>query len=153
MSRRRTAGAIGMLAFAAAACASGPPSPATLDTKNDACAHCRMAVSDPRFAAQIVAPSEEPRFFDDIGCLRAYLREHPSASRDQVAYVADHRTAEWVLAADAVFTMASGIQTPMATGLIAHRDVASRDRDPASRGGTPVPAAEILGASNPRVSR
>ena len=30
---------------------------------------CRMAVSAAGVAAQVVAPGEEPRFFDDIGCL------------------------------------------------------------------------------------
>ena len=37
------------------------------------CGYCRMIVSDQRFASQIVAPYEEPRFFDDLGCLARYL--------------------------------------------------------------------------------
>ena len=35
-------------AIVVAACASGPPSPAPLDTKNEACAACRMTVSEVR---------------------------------------------------------------------------------------------------------
>ena len=39
-----------------AACGGGTDGPAPLDTKNDACAWCRMSVSDLRFAAQLTAP-------------------------------------------------------------------------------------------------
>ena len=38
--------------LAVLACSRGPLGPAPLDTRNEACAHCRMAVSDARFAAQ-----------------------------------------------------------------------------------------------------
>src|SRR5512140_3034518 len=77
------------------ACSGGPPGPATLDTKHDACAWCRMGASDARFAAQLVAPSEEPRFFDDIGCLAAFLAAKP-APKGSLAFAADHRTKAWV---------------------------------------------------------
>jgi copper chaperone NosL len=134
-----------LLSLLAAACGSGPPAPAALDTKNDACAHCRMAVSNRFFAAQIVAPGEEPIFFDDIGCLRDYVKGHSPLPPDAVAYVADHRTAEWVAAIAALYTRNDAVHTPMASGLIAHKDASSRDRDAASKGGVPVAAADILG--------
>jgi copper chaperone NosL len=87
---------LAVLALFLAACASGPPRPATLDTKNEQCATCRMAVSDARFAAQLVAPGEEPRFFDDLGCLRDWLTGGGAAklAAGTIAYVADHRTVD-----------------------------------------------------------
>ena len=127
-----------------AACAPGPPRPATLDTANDTCRHCRMAVSDRHFAAQIVAPGEEPLFFDDIGCLRDYAAAHAELLDDAVVFVADHRTAEWVEGRSAVYTR-TRVATPMASGLMAHRDASSRDQDPSALGGTDLPASEILG--------
>ncbi|MFY3745862.1 nitrous oxide reductase accessory protein NosL [Anaeromyxobacter sp. Red801] len=131
----------------AAACQRGPPAPARLDPRNDACAQCRMMVSDPPFAAQLVAPNEEPRFFDDLGCLRDYLREHPRLPPGAVAYVADHRTSAWVRAGAATYSRVPGLRTPMGSGLVAHADAASRDADPAVAGAAPVPAAELLGAA------
>jgi len=135
----------GLWVFAAIACAKGPPPPAPLDTGNDTCRFCRMAVSDRHFAAQLVAPSEEATFFDDIGCLRDFLKQQGSLPPGTVAYVADHRTGEWVAAAQALYTKSPGVATPMGNGLIAHRDAASRDRDQAAQGGTPVHAADVLG--------
>jgi copper chaperone NosL len=137
------------LALAAAACTRGPARPAPVDTRNDACAHCRMAVSDARFAAQLAAPGEEPRFFDDIGCLRDFLAKGPRLPRGAVAFVADHRTREWVRASGALFTRQGSLETPMGSQLVAHASAASRDADPAAAGGTPVSAAEIFGPQGP----
>jgi copper chaperone NosL len=132
-----------------AACASGPPQPAELDTKNTECAHCRMVASDRHFAAQIVAPGEEPRFFDDIGCLRDFLKAAPALAPGAIAYVADHRTAEWVPAGEAVYTRAADISTPMNSGLVAHASTASRDADAAAKTGQPVSIADIFGPAGP----
>lgn len=137
------------VALAVAACQRGPPGPAPLDTRNDACAHCRMAVSDPRFAAQLVAPREEPRYFDDLGCLRDWLRSHPELPRGTVAYVADHRTGAWVRAAAAAYARVPGLATPMASQLVAHEDAASREADRGAGGAIPVPPPEIFGAAGP----
>jgi copper chaperone NosL len=107
-----------------------------------------MAISDARLAAQIVAPAEEPRFFDDIGCLRSHLREHPAAS-GAVAYVADHRTKAWVPAAEAVYTKVPDLETPMASHIVAHADPASRDQDPDVKGGESVPLTDLFGPGGP----
>jgi copper chaperone NosL len=140
---------IAAMVVAAAACQPGPPGPAKLDTRNDACAHCRMGVSDPRFAAQLVAPREEPRFFDDLGCLRDFLRAHPELPRGTVAYVADHRTGAWVRAAVAVYARAPGLATPMSSQLVAHQDASSREADRAAAGAAPISAAELFGPRGP----
>lgn len=132
-------------AAAAVACGRGTPAPAPLDTRSESCRFCRMAVSDARFAAQIVARGEEPLFFDDIGCLDAYLRQAPRLPDDALAYVADHRTRAWVPASAAVFTRVVTLETPMNSHLLAHADASSRDADPAAAGGQIVIAAAWRG--------
>jgi copper chaperone NosL len=129
-----------------AACAHAL-APAALDTKNDACAFCRMIVSDERTASQIVAPLEEPRFFDDFGCLASYLAS-ATLPADAVVFVADHRTKEWVRADAAIFTRLSGSVGAMGSRIVAHASAASRDADPDSAGGTTMPIAEVLGAGH-----
>ena len=120
----------------ALACGQVPAGPMTIDIKHDTCAHCRMGIVSTATAAQIVAPGEEPLFFDDLGCLRDYVAKEALAA-DAVVFVADHRSGEWIDARRAVFTRTS-IDTPMASGLVAHADTASRDADPAAGGGQPV---------------
>ena len=138
---------LALLAAAAVACAAGAPKPAALDSKTETCRSCRMPVSDASLAAQLVAPGEEPKFFDDIGCLRDFLERSP-ASTGSVAYVADHRTKNWVHASAALYTR-SKMDTPMGSHWIAHVGAASRDADPAAAGGAPVAASEIFGAGGP----
>lgn len=125
-----------------AACATGPPRPQAIRLGEDACAHCRMTIVSMKTVAQIVTPGGEPVMFDEIGCLRDYLGNHP-VTEEAVVYVADHRTGEWIDAARAVFSRTSE-QTPMGSGLLAHADIASRDSDPAALHATPVAASIIL---------
>ena len=127
-----------------AACGGGTDGPAPVDTKNDACAWCRMSVSDLRFAAQLTAPGHEPKLFDDAGCLRDWLKA-PREAAEWTAWLSDHRTKEWVKATDAVLVRDPAVQTPMNSGLVAWANAASREQDPAGKGGTPVPVAEVVG--------
>ena len=133
--------------LAAVACSA--PGPAALDTRSDACAWCRMAVSDQRFAAQLVAPAEDPRFFDDVGCLANYLRAKQGLPKGAHAYVADHRTQAWVEAGAAVYSKLETIETPMGSHLVAHADAASRRADAEASGGLALSPAEVFGRSSP----
>jgi copper chaperone NosL len=144
---RALAPAIALVALLAA-CAKGPPPPAAVDTRNDACAWCRMAVSDLRFAAQIVAPAEEPKIFDDIGCLRSYLTGGARIPGGAFAYVADHRTKAWIPATRAVYAEVAGLSTPMASGLVAHSDEESRAADTDAVGGRPRDVRDVFGAAS-----
>ena len=129
-------------------CSGGDAPPAALDTRNETCRSCRMPVSDPHLAAQLAAPGEEPVFFDDIGCLRDYLREHaPDAGA--VAWVADHRTGAWIRAASASYELCPSIDTPMGSHLVAWTDASSRRADPAVRNCAPRSPQEIFGTSPP----
>jgi copper chaperone NosL len=139
---------LGGIGLALAACAGGTPQPAALDTRNEQCASCRMAVSDARFASQVVAAGELPRFFDDLGCLATWLKS-AKAPAGAVAYVADHRTKAWVLADRAVYTRNPGLETPMSSHVIAHADTLSRDQDPDAKGGVPVGVGELFGPGGP----
>jgi len=129
-------------------CAGPEALPARLDAKNDTCAACRMPVSDPKLAAELVAPGEEPLFFDDVGCLRDYLAGHP-APRGATAYVADHRTGAFVRAGRALYSRCPSVETPMASHLVAHADTASRDADPAARAGTRLAPRDVFGPAGP----
>ena len=126
----------------ACGCATGPSGPVEIALGADVCGHCRMTIVSTVTAAEVVAPGEEPRLFDDIGCLRDDLARAPLPP-GAVVYVADHRTGAWVDARTAVITQTSA-STPMASGLLAHADPTSRDLDPAARGGTPIDAAAVL---------
>lgn len=76
------------------------------------CAHCRMLVSDPRFAAQARTARGESLYFDDVGCLLSYLAEHPSS---RASWVRDG-SGQWLEAKRARYR--AGAATPMDFGFI-----------------------------------
>jgi copper chaperone NosL len=130
-----------------AGCGLSRTTPAALDTSGaESCASCRMAIVDGATAAQLVAPGEEPRFFDDLGCLRSYLTTTKLPWR-AVVYVADHRTGAWIPLAQAVYARQPALETPMGSRLIAHANEASRANDAAARGATPLSAADVFKAN------
>jgi copper chaperone NosL len=135
--------------LALAGCGSGPLPPATLDARGDACTFCRMAVSAAGVAAQVVAPGEDPRFFDDIGCLASFLNEHPEQSAGAIAYVVDHHTRNWVRADAALYTRVPDFDTPMGSHLVAHADERSRHDDTVTARGTAAGNADVFGARRP----
>jgi copper chaperone NosL len=152
MAGRLLAAATAAAALAMVACRGGAPEPAALDTRNEPCSSCRMAVSSAVFASQLVAPGELPRFFDDLGCLADYLKAG-RAPAGATAFVADHRTKAWVRADRAVYTRVPSLETPMGSHAIAHADAASRDADPEARAGEPLTPAELFGPGGPPVGR
>jgi len=115
------------LLVTAAACAgdrsTGPPE---IHYGLEECRHCRMIVSEERFAAAVVEGGEAAPF-DDLGCLVAHLRERgdgvPADSSapggGPVAWVHDHPTGHWLPAADAHFVRDPELITPMGSGLLA----------------------------------
>ena len=143
---RRVVVLIVMLA-SAAGCAAGTPVPAALDTQNEHCRSCRMVVSDAAFASQIVAPGEEPLFFDDLGCLRSFLEGSPAIAAGSLTFVADHRTKEWVRADRAVFVDAIKARAPMGSSILSYASPASRDADPDAAGGKTLTRDAVFGAS------
>ena len=113
------------------------------------CQYCRQEVRDQRFAAELVAPGMEPIFFDDVGCLSAYLMRNSVMPRYAVAYVADHRTHEWITAGSAIYTTGARIETPAGSRVLAHASVESRNADPLALDGTAVSFSSLFPLAPP----
>jgi copper chaperone NosL len=136
-----------LLAFSGLACSGGSLQPANLSTGGgDACSFCRMTVSNRRTAAQVVAPGEEPRFFDDVGCLLGSLGDKGKAEGSRI-FVADHRTGDWVAADVAVYARVTSVETPMGSHLLAWADDRSRAADPSGKGADSMSFAALTAAT------
>lgn len=126
MRRLILAAALGLMA-----CGRGTPRPIAYGA--EACTHCHMTISDPRFVAEAVLRTGKVLAFDDIGCLAQWLAGEPRATRAVwvVAFVGQ----EWLPAAEAVYLRTDSLRTPMASGLIAAKSAAEADSLAASLGG------------------
>ena len=88
----------------------------------DMCERCKMAVSERKFAFEIIDPKSGKAYkFDDIGCGVLWLDEEKIPWRDKaIMWVTDAKTGEWIDARKAIYTDDS--ITPMAYGFAAYTE-------------------------------
>ncbi len=83
----------------------------------EACAFCRMIISDERFAAAVVINTGEAQKFDDIGCL--ILHEAGQVRPGAAYWVRSFTGQDWLNAREATFVHSANVRSPMNHGLAA----------------------------------
>ena len=88
--------------------ACGGDGPKPINFGKDQCAHCRMTVSDARFASQLVTAKGRVYNFDDVQCMVAFV-EGGGVAREEVAhyYLPDYTNENKLLSADRLFLLKS----------------------------------------------
>ena len=125
--------AFALLATACGAKAMGPPE---IVMDRTACSHCGMFVSEPVYAAAFRTHNEEPRAFDDIGCMLQALRTEAASPTN--VWVQDAAGGGWLDADDAIFVASPQLRTPMGGGLLAYADEAAAGKAAITLGGEVV---------------
>jgi copper chaperone NosL len=105
----------------------------------DMCANCRMAISDERFASEIITGDGEAFKFDDLGCLLKF-RGKRNDIRIAATFLKDYETRAWIPYERATI-VETDLDTPMGSGTVAFADakraqsVAAEHPAPASADG------------------
>ena len=109
-----------LLVFAVllAACAGGAIKPVAIEA-SDMCSFCRMAISEKRYAAEIIDQEENVMKFDDIGCMLRYREAAKTTLKPAAVFVTDFETREWLPADKAFFARPANVKTPMGSGIVA----------------------------------
>jgi copper chaperone NosL len=90
-----------------------------------------MIVSSEKNAAQLLSAGEDPRFYDDIGCLARDREGRPEGAR---LYVRGAGPDEWLPVEGSWFAHPPGLATPMGYGIAAFgSEAAARAVDRAGR--------------------
>ncbi|MCC6462627.1 MAG: nitrous oxide reductase accessory protein NosL [Saprospiraceae bacterium] len=99
-------------------CSAGPR---PIAFGSDACAHCKMTLMDKRFGAEITTKKGKVYVLDDVNCCVKFLSAGSLEPADVAGiYVVDYRHEGVLLdATQAVFLRNPGLNTPMASGLVA----------------------------------
>lgn len=125
------------------ACSGGRPEPIEFTLNEESCSFCRMAVSQREFAAQVVTVAGAFDTFDDIGCLRDWIKEqHPPETAG--IFVVDFPTGLWLDARTASYVLAKKLPTPMSSGLAAYQEEASAETAAAKLEGEVLQWKEML---------
>jgi nitrous oxide reductase accessory protein NosL len=102
------------LLFASLACSAGPPAAADPVWGKQACTHCSMLISDPHPSAQALLRDGTRYFFDDVGCLAAWLDRE--SERPVALWVRTIRNDGWIDAHEVRYS--AGHITPMDFGFL-----------------------------------
>jgi len=88
----------------------------------DMCERCKMAISDRKFAVQIIDPKSGKVYkFDDIGCAVLWMDETNIPWKNQaILWITDAKTGAWIDARKAKYV--EGAITPMAYGIAAYSE-------------------------------
>ncbi len=100
----------------------------------DMCSRCKMAISDKRFAGQILVEVGVARKFDDLGCLLKDMKERANRGDQPPAFAVDYGKREWVNVKEAYYVRSSRITTPMGSGLIAFKNRSDAEQAAAKYG-------------------
>jgi Cu-processing system permease protein len=109
----------------------------------EACAGCRMIISDERFAAALVSETREVLKFDDIDCL--ILHEGQCLEDGTVYWVRDFTGARWIKAREATFVYSTSLVTPMNHGLAALPSIDAASKLAEDRSGRTLQFNELPG--------
>jgi copper chaperone NosL len=112
--------ALTLVAFALfmAACQEPPAKPADI-REQDACARCKMPISDVRYAAELIDKAGALRKYDEIGCFVNDVKLKFPKRNFRASFVMDYDKKQWLKAEDAFFVRSEQIRTPMSGGIVA----------------------------------
>lgn len=102
------------------ACRVADDGPKKAHWGKESCATCRMAVSDPTSAAQLVGPDSTARFYDDLGCAVFDWVSRPKLKNAKLYVVAPGERDRFVPAESVRYK--DKTHTPMDYGFQAARD-------------------------------
>lgn len=122
---KHTVAAVVLVASLIAGCSQEP---AEIHYGDDQCAHCRMAISDSRFVAQIVTEKGKPVKFDAIECMIAYQKSGNTDLKNVKLWVGSFtEPGRWLPLEEAYIVKSDVIKSPMGESLLALPSSAAAD--------------------------
>ncbi|MCU0441829.1 MAG: nitrous oxide reductase accessory protein NosL [Bacteroidia bacterium] len=97
----------------------GQKGPVPIQLNKDECAHCKMTITDLKFATEIITDKNRIYKFDDIVCTWTYLKENETQSKYSV-WISDYLNPQTMVnSIDMHFVKSDAIKSPMGGKTIA----------------------------------
>lgn len=115
-----------------------PSGPRAIRIGEEECAHCRMRISEERFAAQLHNDRGRVWVFDSIECLVEWAQQAEDIPEDRVAgwWVTDFEApGNWLDATGAAYLRSDGLRSPMGLGLSAYAGAPAARAQQGAHGG------------------
>ena len=109
-----------------AACAETGPQ--DIAVGKDQCDNCKMTISEPKYATQLITEKGRLYKFDDISCLTDYETSNTESTANAKTYVADFPTGKFIERSTATFIKGGDIKSPMGGNTQAFQDKAAAEK-------------------------
>ncbi len=87
-----------------------------------------MAISELHFAGEFIDANGAVHKFDDLGCMKSYLKDRNLNLPTAASFVVDFETRQWVAGPEAFYVRSPEFKTPMAGGVAAFADRARAEK-------------------------
>lgn len=134
---------VGLLLLSGCNSKSRGPVPIEAD---DTCASCRMAISERRYAAELIKRDGSVYKLDDITCMLRFARSHALRSPAVNFYVTDYKNGrDWLDARHSYFAgLKTSVSSPMGSGIVAFRNAGDAEQVEGNKFGHPLTFEELL---------
>jgi copper chaperone NosL len=89
------------------------PKPTAIKLNQEDCYFCKMTITDGNFAAELITKKGRTYVFDDLVCLKGYIRENQSNPYHSI-WISEFGTAELIDAEKAFYVNSAQFKSPMA---------------------------------------
>lgn len=120
------------------------PSLEAINFHEDECAYCKMIISDPKFAAELVSKTGKVFKYDSAECLIKELKGAPTEKYTIMAVSDYNRDQVFIDADKAIFLISEGVPSPMGANLSSYSDRQSAETVRQAKGGEIYSFDEIL---------
>ena len=112
------------------------PGPKEINLGKDQCDHCKMTITEQKYATQLVTSKGRVYKFDDIICMENYANSNADIAKGARKYVVDFPSGKFIDAATATYITGGSIKSPMNGNTQAYKDKAVAQKAAASLGAT-----------------
>ena len=109
-----------------AACAKTEPQ--EIAVGKDQCDNCKMTITEPKYATQLITEKGRLYKFDDISCLTDYETSNSESTGNAKTYVADFPSGKFIESGTATFIKGGDIKSPMGGNTQAYQDKATAEK-------------------------
>lgn len=109
-----------------AACAQSEPQ--QIAVGKDQCENCKMTITEPKYATQLITEKGRNYKFDDLSCMKDYEVSNTATTANAKTYVVDFPTGQFIETNSATLIKGGAIKSPMGGNTQAYRDKAAAEK-------------------------
>lgn len=109
-------------------------SPKEITVGKDQCENCKMTITAPGYATQLITSKGRVYIFDDISCMTMYEGSNPDKATAGKTYVADFPTGQFMEKDQATLIKGGEIRSPMGGNTQAFKDRSAAEAAAAATG-------------------